>query len=238
MTSIHHILNPVLLQEHARAWLKEDSPNFDLQGVVAGDTEIVAKIFCKSPGVLAGVPFVNAVLREVDCSPNWFCMEGEVLDTSRGPIEVAYVGGKGQHVLLAERVILNILARCSGVATKARRVKRKLTQLGWDGSLAGSRKTTPGFRLVEKYGLLIGGADPHRFDLSSMVMLKDNHVTICGSMKSAIKRVRNVTGFSTKVEVESRSLQEAFEAANAGVDIIMLDNFQPPVSAQRVTTVA
>lgn len=174
MVPFHNILSPVLLQELARSWLKEDQPSFDLQGVVAGDTEIVAKIYCKSPGVLAGVPFVNAVLKEVDCSPNWFFMEGEHLDPSTvgGPVEVAYVGGKGQNVLLAERVILNVLARCSGVATKSRRVKRKLSQLGWEGYLAGSRKTTPGFRMVEKYGLLVGGVATHRHDLSNMVMLK------------------------------------------------------------------
>ena len=86
MAGIHQILNPVVLQECAKNWLKEDSPNFDLQAIVAGDQEVVAKIFCKSSGVLAGVPFVNAVLREVECSPNWFCMEGEYLDTSQGAI--------------------------------------------------------------------------------------------------------------------------------------------------------
>lgn len=86
MVGIHHILNPVILQECARNWLKEDSPNFDLQAIVAGDQEVSAKILCKSSGVLAGVPFVNAVLREVECSPKWFHVEGEYLDTSNGPI--------------------------------------------------------------------------------------------------------------------------------------------------------
>lgn len=86
MAGIHHILSPVILQEHARNWLKEDTPNFDLQGIVAGDHEVVAKILCKSPGVLAGVPFVNAVLRELGCAPNWFCTEGKYLDASQGSI--------------------------------------------------------------------------------------------------------------------------------------------------------
>lgn len=77
--------------------------------------------------------------------------------------------GKARCVLLAERLILNILARCSGVSTRAGRIKKKLTEVGWKGSLAGSRKTTPGFRLVEKYGLMVAGVDPHRYDLGSMV---------------------------------------------------------------------
>lgn len=85
-------------------------------------------------------------------------------------VEVAYVSGKGHCVLLAERLILNIISRCSGVATRAQRVQTKLTQLGWKGSLAGTRKTTPGFRLVEKYGLIVAHVDPHRYDLGSMVI--------------------------------------------------------------------
>lgn len=84
-------------------------------------------------------------------------------------LEVAHVDGKGYCVLLAERLILNVLARCSGVATRAHRIQSKLAQLGWNGSLAGTRKTTPGFRLVEKYGLMVANVDPHRYDLGSMV---------------------------------------------------------------------
>ncbi len=82
---------------------------------------------------------------------------------------MAHINGRGQCVLLAERLILNVLARCSGVATRAGRIQKQLRQFGWNGSLAGSRKTTPGFRLVEKYGLMVANVDPHRYDLGSMV---------------------------------------------------------------------
>lgn len=88
------------------------------------------------------------------------------------PIEVADISGKGHCVLLAERLILNVLARCSGVATGATRIQKNLNQLGWKGSLAGTRKTTPGFRLVEKYGLMVANVDPHRYDLGSMVKIQ------------------------------------------------------------------
>jgi nicotinate-nucleotide pyrophosphorylase (carboxylating) len=118
---------------------------------------------------------------------------------------------------------------------------------GWQGTLAGTRKTTPGFRLVEKYGMLAGGADPHRHDLSSMTMLKDNHVWACAnnsaaadggvdsssieSIAAAIPRAvlaaKATGGFSTKVEVECRSVEEAGAAIGAGADVIMLDNFTP-----------
>lgn len=229
MNFYNHVLNPIAVQDLARSWLKEDLPGFDIQGLVAPDLEIAAKIFCKSPGVLAGIPFVNAVFHELNCSPNWFFKEGEWLEPA--PIcEVAYVGGKSRDILLAERIVLNVLARCSGVATQSRIVRSKLDQVGWKGHVAGTRKTTPGFRIVEKYGLLIGGASTHRYDLSNMVMLKDNHITICGgSIHKAITCVKEAASFVNKIEVECRSFDEAKEAAICGADIIMLDNFKASV---------
>lgn len=119
---------------------------------------------------------------------------------------------------------------------------------GWQGILAGTRKTTPGFRIVEKYGILVGGADPHRHDLSSMTMLKDNHVWACANNRAAadggiadpsslasiaaaipraVQAAKVTGGFSTKVEVECRSVDEANAAIGAGADIVMLDNFLP-----------
>jgi nicotinate-nucleotide pyrophosphorylase (carboxylating) len=100
-----------------------------------------------------------------------------------------------------------------------------LRDAGYPNTLAGTRKTTPGFRLVEKYGMLIGGADPHRHDLSSMTMLKDNHIWSSGSITRAVLAAKSAGGFAVKVEVECQSLEEANEAASAGADVVMLDNF-------------
>jgi nicotinate-nucleotide pyrophosphorylase (carboxylating) len=118
---------------------------------------------------------------------------------------VATVEGPAYLLLQGERTALNLLARCSGIATLARRLQTLKQNVGWNGLVAGTRKTTPGFRLVEKYGMLVGGADTHRMDLSSMVMLKDNHVWSCGSVALAVERARVVAGFSLKIEVECRS---------------------------------
>lgn len=147
-----------------------------------------------------------------------------------------------RKILLGERVALNILARCSGIATKSASLVSSLRKAGWTGTLAGTRKTTPGFRVIEKYAMLVGGADPHRHDLSAMVMLKDNHIWACANTNSAtnggkgeivdaipraVKAAKSAAGFSTKVEVEVRSLEEANAAVEAGADVIMLDNFTP-----------
>ncbi|KAJ2812741.1 nicotinate-nucleotide diphosphorylase (carboxylating) [Coemansia furcata] len=128
---------------------------------------------------------------------------------------------------MGERLALNILARCSGVASRARRLRTLADSLGYTGVIAGTRKTTPGFRLVEKYGMEVGGADTHRMDLSTMVMLKDNHIWATGSITNAVKSARSVAGFSIKIEVECQSENDAYEAIDAGADIVMLDNFTP-----------
>jgi nicotinate-nucleotide pyrophosphorylase (carboxylating) len=172
----------------------------------------------------------------------WHVEEGESIDAIK---HCATVRGPIRKILLGERVALNILARCSGIATKSASLVAALRAHGWNGTIAGTRKTTPGFRVVEKYGILVGGADPHRHDLSSMTMLKDNHVWACAnnraakdggapsteSIAAAIPRAVNAAkaagGFATKVEVECRSIEEANAAIEAGADVVMLDNFTP-----------
>lgn len=228
----HHGSLSDLLPSHwttlITSWLAEDTPSFDYGGFVVGSSPRTAHLLCKSPGVLAGIPFVDEIFRQLDCTVQWHFNEGEFIDTSTakgGKIEVATVQGPTRKLLLGERVALNTLARCSGVATKSRRVLTLVREAGYTGILAGTRKTTPGFRLVEKYGMLVGGIDGHRHDLSSMIMLKDNHIWAKGSITKAVKAAKSVGGFAMKVEVECQSEAEADEAIEAGADVVMLDNF-------------
>lgn len=92
----------------------------------------------------------------------------------------------------------------------------------WKGIIAGTRKTTPGFRQVEKYAMLVGGIDQHRMDLSSMIMLKDNHIKATGDIPSAISKARSVGGFALKIEVECKTIDEARTAIDAGADVVMV----------------
>ncbi|KAH9938357.1 Quinolinate phosphoribosyl transferase [Fomitopsis serialis] len=219
-----HLLPPSW-KPQVTAWLAEDTPSFDYGGYVVGEDHREAFLFGKGKqtAVLAGAPFFTEVFAQVDCQVEWHMQEGETFE----PIKhVATVRGKARHILLGERVALNMLARCSGIATKSKRVLDLARGYGYRGIIAGTRKTTPGFRLVEKYGMLVGGIDPHRHDLSSMIMLKDNHIWSSGSITAAIQAARKVGGFSLLLEVEVGSEVEADEAIDAGADIIMLDNIE------------
>ncbi|CAI5717860.1 unnamed protein product [Hyaloperonospora brassicae] len=224
-----HLLPPSWAT-HVQQWLEDDVPSFDVGGFVVGETEETALLLGKSAGVLAGAPFFTEVFRTLGCRVEWLLQEGDEVEPSSvpsGKVVVARVTGKCRQLLLGERTALNILTRASGVATVARRSVDLVRALGWTGHVAGTRKTTPGFRLVEKYALLVAGASTHRYDLSQMVMLKDNHVWAAGSITKAVHKAKLATGFSVKIEVECRRLEEAQEAATAGADIVMLDNFEP-----------
>lgn len=142
------------------------------------------------------------------CRVEWHLDEGAYFEPVK---HIATVHGKARHLLLGERVALNILARCSGIATKcvftsmipliihfhsrAKKILDKADTCGFTGLIAGTRKTTPGFRLVEKYAMLVGGIDPHRHDLSSMIMLKDNHIWSSGTHFSWIIYLHLIENF-------------------------------------------
>ncbi|XP_077574188.1 nicotinate-nucleotide pyrophosphorylase [carboxylating]-like [Stigmatopora nigra] len=222
-----HSLPPHAVAQLAKAWLAEDTPNFDPAGVCVGSREVEARLLCKSPhSILAGSPFFTAVFQEVGCTVEWIFQDGDEIAPDAITL-TAVVRGPARCLLLGERPALNCLARSSGIATRCSRLQKMAATAGWRGEVAGTRKTTPGFRLVEKYAMMVGAVSTHRHDLSGMVMLKDNHVWASGSITEAVKAARAVCGFSSKIEVECRSIEEAVEAAKAGADIVMLDNFQP-----------
>ncbi len=231
MTSKHvpydAIIPEHLLRSLAESWLVEDSSGgFDTGAAAVGCSPAQAVLYQKSDGVVAGRPFFDAVMHAVGCEVSWKVNEGAVYENVSGRVELATVTGPCASLLRGERVALNALAECSGVATAARRVSELARH--WTGRVAMTRKTTPGFRPVQKYGVIVGGMDPHRYALSGMCMLKDNHIMACGGdVRVAVKRAREVSGFSVKVEVECGCIEEALRAGLAGADVVMLDNMDP-----------
>lgn len=226
-----NLLPPGQIEKVVQQWLDDDMPSMtDVGGLVVGKSDREAKLWLKSSGVLAGKVFFETVFRLLGCTVTWQDVakdEGNLIDvSSQGKVHIATVRGPAHMLLRGERTALNTMSRCSGVATLSKEAVDRARALGWKGYVAGTRKTTPGFRIVEKYGLLVGGAATHRLDLSQMVMLKDNHIWSAGSITKAVTLARKAAGFSQKIEVECQSLDEATEAAEAGADIVMLDNFE------------
>lgn len=208
-------------------WLSEDVPSFDYGGYVVGETPETATLWCKQEGVISGIPFSEEVFKQCKVEVEWLVEEGQYLSPN-GKLAVAKIRGPARNILLAERTALNLLARASGIATQSFKTISLARKSGYKGIIAGTRKTTPGLRRLEKYSMLVGGCDQHRYDLSSMVMLKDNHIWSTGSITSAVKNARKVCGFAVKIEVECQTEKEADEAIEAGADVIMLDNFDGP----------
>ena len=208
--SLTHLLPPTYKRLVA-SWLEEDCPTFDNGGYVVGESLGTAYLWCKSPGVVAGVPFFNEVFRQLGCGVTWHVNEGDYIDPSKPQSQsssssssssqrthVATIQGPTNALLLGERTALNILARASGIATESAKLLSLVRSAGYQGILAGTRKTTPGFRLVEKYAMLVGGADTHRLDLSGMVMLKDNHVVAARRLEKEEEEKNENKGTETK----------------------------------------
>ncbi|KAK6460639.1 nicotinate-nucleotide pyrophosphorylase [Scheffersomyces coipomensis] len=212
-------------------FLSEDVPSFDFGAYVVGNKLETASLYLKQSGLICGVPFAQEVFNQCELEVEWFHKEGEFITVEElakhgGKIVVATVKGPANKILLSERTALNLLARASGVATQSYITKKLADDNGYTGLIAGTRKTTPGLRIIEKYSMLVGGVDTHRYDLSTMVMLKDNHITSTGSITKAVESARSVCGFAVKVEVEVSTEKDAREAIDAGADVIMLDNLK------------
>lgn len=172
--SIANVLPP-FWRDIIKGYLRDDAPTFDIGGYVVGNNPEIAKLLCKTSSKLAGVPFFNAVFEELQCTVEWNYEEGDYITA---PAVVAIVKGPVRNLLLGERTALNILTRATGIATTAHELVQLAKHHHWHGEVAGTRKITPGFRLIEKYALLVGGASTHRMDLSHMVMLKGKSIEI------------------------------------------------------------
>lgn len=167
MSNYSHLLPP-RYKEIVKTWVDDDCPSFDIGGFVVGDKYEDAHLFCKSSGMIAGVPFASAVFDYLDLKVSWLYDEGTIIDLEKlgeKKVVVAKVTGPCRNILLAERTALNILTRASGVATQAYNGSLVAKKYEWNGFVAGTRKTTPGFKMVEKYALLVGGIATHRLDL-------------------------------------------------------------------------
>ena len=178
-------------------------------------------LICKEDGIIAGLDVFGRVFHLLDTSTevDYKVKDGD--EVKKGQL-MATVTGDIRVLLSGERVALNYLQRMSGIATYTRSLVKLLE--GSNTTLLDTRKTTPNARIFEKYAVRVGGASNHRYNLSDGVMLKDNHIGAAGSITKAVAMAKEYAPFVRKIEVEVESLEQVKEAADAGADIIMLDN--------------
>ncbi len=220
-------LSEQALDLFVRAALAEDIGEGDhsAKGAVPADCHALGRLLVKDHGILAGTEVAETIFRYVDPS-----LKVQILIADGHPIapgDVALtVTGNARSILSGERLVLNCMQRMSGVATFTHRLSQILE--GTNTQIMDTRKTTPNFRLLEKWAVAIGGGLNHRFGLYDMVMIKDNHVDLAGGIQPAIVSVRRYLSQVKKnlrVEIEVRNLKEVDEViATGGVDVIMLDN--------------
>jgi nicotinate-nucleotide pyrophosphorylase (carboxylating) len=185
-------------------------------------TEIAAaELFAKETGIVAGLPLFMEVFAQVDqaVACELFCTDGSHVAAGE---RLAIVRGRIASILKGERTALNFMQRMSGIATMTGAAVQAVA--GTAAKIVDTRKTTPGWRVLEKYAVRLGGGENHRFNLADLVMIKDNHIKGAGSISEAVARVRAQAGFALKIEVEAASLADVREALACGVEIIMLDN--------------
>jgi nicotinate-nucleotide pyrophosphorylase (carboxylating) len=217
--------------------LEEDLGRGDVttQAVIDAGTTATAHLVAREPLVLAGLGICTAVFQRVDAAISVVELAKDGDRLSAGAHAATYTG-PAASLLAAERTALNFVQRLSGIATLARAFVAAAA--GTDLRIADTRKTTPGFRLLEKYAVRVGGASNHRFDLGSGVLIKDNHVAVAGGVGEAVRRTRGKIPHGLKVEVEVDSLEQLDEALAAGADIILLDNFSLADIAKAVARAA
>ncbi len=209
------------------AWLREDIGHRDVTNDVPGET--AGRLLAKESGVAAGLDAAVAVFDYLGVDAIATVAAGDAVEPGDVLLRTE---GPARETLRGERVAVNIAGHASGVATRTRRAVEAAHE-GGDARVAGTRKTTPGLRGIEKRAIAAGGGDTHRLDLSGMVMVKDNHVAEMG-LEAAVERFRERASFATKVEVEIDDPADAGRAASTAADIVLFDNMSPVETADAV----
>jgi nicotinate-nucleotide pyrophosphorylase (carboxylating) len=215
-----------LLEEKLKQILADDIGQGDVTAgaVIPAHLTVNAEVIAKEEGVVAGIEEAIFLAKYLGLTVKAKVADGEKITNKQVLVQVS---GDAQTILSAERTMLNLLSRMSGIATKTRMLTEKLKKANVKAKIAATRKSAPGLLYFDKKAVVIGGGDPHRLHLDDMVLIKDNHLAIVGSVEAAVKKAKANVSFTKKIEIEVTNIEDAFKAAKAGVDIVMLDNFSP-----------
>ena len=215
--NVDHLIKEALQEDISS---EDVTTNAVMKEAVTGEVQLI----CKQDGVVAGLDVFRRVFEILDenVKIDFYCKDGD--EVKKGEL-MGVVTGDIRALLSGERVALNYLQRMSGIATYTHSVAKLLE--GTKTKLLDTRKTTQNMRIFEKYAVRVGGGYNHRYNLSDGVLLKDNHIGAAGSVTKAVQMAKEYAPFVRKIEVEVENLDMVREAADAGADIIMLDNMTP-----------
>ncbi len=210
--------------EDLKAFLREDIGRGDLTTeLVVPDVGSKASIICEEDAIVAGIEEACEIFSIMGADAIPVVKDGERVKAGD---RVISVNGPARSVITAERTALNFLMRMSGIATETSQAMDILREKDPDARVCGTRKTTPGFRRYEKKAIKLGGGAEHRFCLDDMILIKDNHIKACGSVKNAMTRALE-SQFHVKIEIEVNNIEDAIMATEMGADVIMADNMGP-----------
>ena len=226
MKDKQHFSGADIMRQDLARLVYEDIGFEDLttQALIPPSMIIRGRIVAQEEGVVAGLELARTIFREFSIQTSLKKQDGDWV----APWEVLMeVEGEARSILSVERTALNLLMRMSGIATLTHRIIEMVREVNPTVIIAGTRKTTPGLQFFEKDAIRVGGGDTHRYRLDDAVLIKDNHLALVGSVTEAVERARKHASFTKKIEVEADTLDQALQAAQAGADIVLLDNMSP-----------
>ena len=227
--------NPIYLENAVRAALDEDlgrAGDITTLATIPAGTQATAVFAVRKPGVICGLPIAEASFRLMDPSIRFETLleDGASVPGDRTP--VARVSGDARAILTAERTALNYLSRMSGISTLTAKYVALVAHT--NANICCTRKTTPGLRAFEKYAVRCGGAMNHRFGLDDAVLIKDNHIAVCGGIREALRAAKAFVGHLVKVEIEVDTLDQLQEVLDEGADFCLLDNMSTDMMREAV----
>jgi nicotinate-nucleotide pyrophosphorylase (carboxylating) len=225
-----------ILEKKLLDMLAEDIGQGDITTALTIPAESMseAQVVAKEAGVAAGIEEAKVLLESLGLKVEVLTSDGEKIKPKQALMKIR---GNARTTLSAERTVLSIVSRMSGIATATRKLVEKLQKAKLETRVACTRKTAPGLLYFDKKAVLVGGGDTHRLHLDDMVLIKDNHIAFAESVEAAVRRAKEVGSFSKKVEVEVSNAEDALAAARAGADIIMLDNLSPKQIEKAISSI-
>ncbi|MCL1978216.1 MAG: carboxylating nicotinate-nucleotide diphosphorylase [Candidatus Bathyarchaeota archaeon] len=224
-----------LIEKRLIQLLNDDVGQGDVtaDAIIPADFIVTAEVIAKEPGIVAGIKEAGILAQIMDLKVKTNVVDGEQVKDKQVLMQIT---GDAQAILTVERTLLNLLSRMCGIATATRKFTEKLKNAKSSAKIAATRKTAPGLLYFDKKAVAIGGGDPHRLHLDDMILIKDNHIAVIGDSAKAVKLAKENGSFSKKIEVEITKSTDILRVAEAGADIIMLDNFTPDETVKAAET--